>query len=162
MEATTQTPLSLVSFQLPPHLFIPLTLIPLSLCTSPLRALSFSCSVLPDYWRVKGMLQSYWLHNRLLIPLSAKNKHTCITTGGLRKSKKAVTMKIEYRGVKKILFETVVYSRFHKNACSNSQLLIRGNHMNGSSERNLLLRKLFFLFFFHFFFLPLVCVLGSR
>lgn len=36
-------PQPLISFQLPPHLFIPLTLFPLSLCTSPL-ALSLSRS----------------------------------------------------------------------------------------------------------------------
>lgn len=71
----------------------PSPLYPLSLCTSLPRALSFSFSVLPGYWRVKGMLRSGWGHNRLLIPLSTKNKHTCITTGGLRKSKKAITMK---------------------------------------------------------------------
>lgn len=43
-------------------------------CTSPpLRFLWFS--VLPCSWQVKGTLRSYWLHNRLLIPLfSKKNK----------------------------------------------------------------------------------------
>lgn len=108
-------PLSLISFQLPPHLFS------LSLCTPP-RALLFSFSVLPSHWRVKGMLQS-WLHNRLLIPLSMKNKCTYITTGVLRKSKKAVTMKLEYRGVnmKKYCLKQLMYFRFHED-----QLLIGG------------------------------------
>lgn len=142
MEATTQTPpptphpLSLPSFPL-----TSLSLSPYSPChsvPSP-RALSVSFSVLPSYWRVKGMLQFYWLHNRLLIPLLTKNKHTCITTGGLRKSKKAVIMKLEYHGVN-MKKDTVWNSkhRFHKNACcSNSQLLIRWNHSSGSSESSL-------------------------
>lgn len=92
----------------PSHLTAPVTLyLPSS------RSLSFS--VLPSYWRVKGTLRSYWGHNRLLIPLSTKNKCTCITTGGLRKSKKAITMKtLAWIWKKKILFETVVVSRFHK------------------------------------------------
>lgn len=114
------------------HLISPVTLY------LPPRALSFSFSVLPGYWRVKGILQSYWLHNRLLIPLSTKNKRTCITTGGLRKSKKAVTMKLEY------------VAWIWKDTVWNSQLLIRGNHSSGSSERNLLIRKLFSFFFSSF------------
>lgn len=146
MEATTQTPcpLSLPSFPLtsfPSHLISTVTLY------LPPRALSRSqCS--PGYWRVKGMLQSYWLHNRLLIPLSMKNKCTYITTGVLRKSKKAVTVKLEYRGVnmKKYCLKQLMYFRFHED-----QLLDRENHSSGSTERHPLIRKLFFLLFFFFF-----------
>lgn len=126
MEATTQTPTPVPPLSpaspsplYPPHLISPVTLY------LPPRALSFSFSVLPGYWRAKGMLQSYWLHNRLLIPLSTKNKRTCITTGGLRKSKKAVTMKLEYRGVnmKKYCLKQLMYLASIQNAyCFNSSV----------------------------------------
>lgn len=127
MEATTQPPPPPTSFfissQPPPHLS---SLSPYFHCHSvPPTSCSLSFSVLPSYWRVKGMLQSYWLHNRLLIPLSMKNKCTYITTGGggLRKSKKAVSMKLEYRGVnmKKYCLKQLMYFRFHED-----QLLIAG------------------------------------
>ena len=137
----------------PPHLISPVTLY------LPPRALSFSFSVLPGYWRAKGMLQSYWLHNRLLIPLSTKNKRTCITTGGLRKSKKAVTMKLEYRGVnmKKYCLKQLMYLASIQNAyCFNSSV------DEGDPFEWKISAHLGNCFFFFFFFLPLVCVLGSR
>lgn len=139
-------PLSFISSQLPSHLF---SLSPYFHCHSvPPTSCSLSFSVLPGYWRVKGMLQSYWLHNRLLIPLSMKNKCTYITTGVLRKSKKAVTVKLEYRGVnmKKYCLKQLMYFRFHED-----QLLDRENHSSGSTERHPLIRKHFFFFFFFFF-----------
>lgn len=107
--------LSLSSFpltSLSSHFTSPVTLyLPRSL------SLSFSFSVLPGYWRVKGMLQSYRLH-RLLIPLSAQNKLTCITTGSLRKSlKKSCNNETrilwrEYE--KRYCLKQLLYSRFHK------------------------------------------------
>lgn len=54
----------------PPLPSFPLTLFPPSLYLPPLRAPS--CSALPCSWQGKGTLRSYWLHNRLLIPLSVK------------------------------------------------------------------------------------------
>lgn len=132
----------------PPSPYFPCHSVPTPLALSLSRS---QCS--PGYWRVKGMLQSYWLHNRLLIPLPPKNKRTCITTGGLRKSKKAVTMKLEYRGVnmKKYCLKQLLYSRFHKERILFQQSAVdRGNR---SSERNLLIRKLFYFFLFFLFFL---------
>lgn len=103
---TPPCPLSLSSSPLtssPSHFHIH------SVPPSPHRALLFSFPVLPGYWRVKGTLQSYWLHNRLLIPLSTKNKCTYITKGALRKSKKNCNneTQIPWREYEKILFETV-------------------------------------------------------
>lgn len=119
---TAPLPPFFISSQPPPHLS---SLSPYFHClhSVPPTSCSLSFSVLPSYWRVKGMLQSYWLHNRLLIPLSMKNKCTYITTGGLRKSKKAVSMKLEYRGVnmKKYCLKQLMYFRFHED-----QLLIAG------------------------------------
>lgn len=73
--------------------------------------------------------------------------------GGLRKSKKAITMKKPWREYekKKILFETVVVSRFHKDGVLFQQSAVdQGNHPGGSSERNLLLWKLLIFFFSSF------------
>lgn len=70
--------------------------------------------------------------------------------GAWEKVKKAVTMKLEYRGVnmkKDTVWNSCCILDSIKNVyCSNTQLLIRGNHSSGSSERNLLLRKLLIFF----------------
>ena len=88
---------------------------------------------------------SYWLYNRLLIPLLMRNNCTCITTGALRKSKKSCNNE-----------SRIPWREYEKNTVWDSWCILdsmkiildRGNHSSGSKERHLI-RKLFsFLFFF--------------
>lgn len=159
MEATTQTPTHpapYLSPAIPPsssplspsHLISSITLyLPFP---SP-RALSFSFSELPGFWRAKGMLQSYWLHNRLLIPLSMKYKRTCITTGGLRQSKKSCNNETRICGVN--MKKDAVWNSCCIDLDSIKMLIVptvscwSGGTVSGSSERKLLIRKLFYFFF---------------
>lgn len=147
-------PLSLISFQLPPHLFIPPHLIFLvTLYPPPSRSLFLVLSAPPATGELKECCSptdsttDFWFLYRRKINVPALQR------GGLRKSKKAVTMKLEYRGVnmKKYCLKQLLYSRFHKERILFQQSAVdRGNR---SSERNLLIRKLFYFFLFFLFFL---------
>lgn len=155
-----------ISVQLPPpHLFTPLTLFPLSLCTS--LALSLSLYLLsrsqcsPATGELKECCGPTRLHNRLLIPLSTKNKRTCITTGGLRKSKKSCNneTRIPWREYeKRYCLKQLLYSRFHKERVLFQQSAVDQGEPSMVREKEICsLGNCFFSFSF-----SLVCVLGSR
>lgn len=171
MEATTQTP--------PPHP-VPPYLCPAS-PPSPLypshfispvtlylaRSLSLSLSLLsrsqcsPATGELKECCGPTRLHNRLLIPLSTKNKRTCITTGGLRKSKKSCNneTRIPWREYeKRYCLKQLLYSRFHKERVLFQQSAVDQGEPSMVREKEICsLGNCFFSFSF-----SLVCVLGSR